>query len=220
MTEQERQQILEEIAIGVRRIGLEPRTPEDGSMPIWKDGEYLCSVRASGSIQDRANMTPISEERSETSKVYVIARNTIEYMRLMAHAPVLEGVIKEGEYKLLAEFNGFILAGRASDNGVMFEILKRNRYGKGIVDGHFVTNDYSLAKLNFAARSKLLDKERLFAEDECFELYYCCCAILSSGEPLSRKREKLIESIMWKMELVNPTFEGKKARLTVEQPTK
>ena len=119
---EEKDRYLRETAIVLAREGFQTdRTHTDG-LRVLLDGAPLCEVTESGGIAYRNKDKDIDEpERiAAKDKVYEIVRNTAEYMRQMEMAPFLKADGLEGGYKVLADFNGTVLAGVQSKHGVHF----------------------------------------------------------------------------------------------------
>ena len=111
-----RQQLryLEEISISLHRVGFEIKSLEDCELSILWNNAPLCRITGKGSVFYRREdvSTPPAEEaliRAED-----IAARTLEYMTAMETAPQLKASGLEGDYRILADFNGTVLAGTHS----------------------------------------------------------------------------------------------------------
>ena len=80
----------------------------------------------------------------------------------------------EDGYKVLADFNGTVLAGVQSKYGVHFVTWDWAYGHTGVCHGHYFMENYAGAKQNFAIRSGLIQKEQLFSPEQLTEIYHCC----------------------------------------------
>ena len=83
-----------------------------------------------------------------------IAARTLEYMTAMETAPQPEASGLEGDYRILADFNGTILAGTHSKRGIQFVTWDRD----------YDRTDVALRWRNTGAAEKWDRKSRVFAE--------------------------------------------------------
>ena len=129
-------------------------------------------------------------------------------MRQIEVAPKLTADGLEGDYRLLSEFNGTVLAGHPTQYGVQFVTWDRTYNQTGLWQGHFIgpgcgTADYTAAKQDFAVRSGLIPASALFTPEQLTEVYR------SIGETLENycitpERQKLLESAEQQIRLAVP----------------
>ena len=130
---------------------------------------------------------------------------TAEYMRQMETAPFLKADGLEDGYKVLADFNGIVLAGIQSKYGAQFVTWDWSFDRKGVCHGHYYTGlyssgNYDAAKRDFAVRSGLIPKQQLFREEQLIEIYRCCTDTLQGGFELSYDQEKTIQEVRKQIE--------------------
>ena len=94
--------------------------------------------------------------------------------RCIQPAPFLKADGLEDGYKVLADFNGTVLAGVQSKHGVHFVTWDWAYGHTGVCHGHYFMENYAGAKQDFAIRSGLIQKERLFTPEQMTEIYRCC----------------------------------------------
>ena len=111
---------LREAAIVLAKEGFQLDEVHTDRLCILLDGAPLCEVTENGGIAYRNKDIDEPERIAAKDKVYEIVRNTAEYMRQMETAPVLKADGLEDGYKVLADFNGTVLAGVQSKHGVHF----------------------------------------------------------------------------------------------------
>ena len=140
--------------------------------------------------------------------VYEIVRNTAEYMRQMETAPFLKADGLEDGYKVLADFNGTVLAGVQSKHGVHFVTWDWDYDRTGVVHGHYFMENYAGAKQDFATRSGLIQKEQLFSLEQLTEIYRCCTGSVNEDFfELTDKQVELIRSVQQQIEECVPDLD-------------
>ena len=199
---------LTEAALQLRRGGFEVGEIDGGYLPVSWEGRHLCLATGGGGARYRAADIEGDERNDAFHKLLDITGTVWEYVRLMAPAPVLEASHLHEDYKLLAEFNGVVLAGHKFTDapGYQFTTWERDYDGSGVNHGHYTQNFLS-AKADFATRSGLVQKERLFTNEQMAELYRCIDETLDSEYPITPDREKLLRDTAKQIEYAVPDLE-------------
>ena len=111
---------LEEVCIPLHRAGFDTQPLDESQLPVHWNGVPLCLITGKGSVFYRREDvdTPLAEDA--LLRVEDIAARTLEYMTAMETAPQLKASGLEGDYRILADFNGTVLAGSHSKYGVQF----------------------------------------------------------------------------------------------------
>ena len=117
---------LEEMAISLKRASFETGRIEDHHLPVNWNGGYLCRISGRGSVLYRQQDVDANRAQMELQNVIDIAKTTSEYMAMMERAPQLKARDLEGDYRILADFNGTILAGTHSKHGIQFVTWDRD----------------------------------------------------------------------------------------------
>lgn len=117
---EEKNRYLREVAIVLAREGFQTDRTHTGGLHVLLDGSPLCEVTESGGVTYRNEDIDEPERIAAKDKVYEIVRTTAEYMRQMEMVPFLKADGLEDGYKVLADFNGTVLAGVQSKHGVHF----------------------------------------------------------------------------------------------------
>ena len=112
---EEKNRYLRETAIVLAREGFHTDRTHIGRLRVLLDGAPLCEVTENGGITYRNEDIDEPERLDAKDKGYEIVRTTAEYMRQMETAPFLKADGLEDGYKVLADFNGIVLAGNAAD---------------------------------------------------------------------------------------------------------
>ena len=202
---EEKNRYLRETAIVLAREGFHTDRTHTGGLRVLLDGAPLCEVTENGGITYRNEDIDEPERIDAKDKVYEIVRTTAEYMRQMETAPFLKADGLEDGYKVLADFNGIVLAGIQSKYGAQFVTWDWSFDRKGVCHGHYYTGlyssgNYDAAKRDFAVRSGLIPKQQLFQEEQLIEIYRCCTDTLQGGFELSYDQEKTIQEVRKQIE--------------------
>ncbi len=195
MNAEEKSRYFEEVARNLQRGGFESEGLNgDGLLPVRWQGQPLCRVTAEGGVRYLPDDVQRVAGDDAVRRVTDIAKVTAQYMALMEAAPPLKAKGLEGGYRLLAEFNGTVLAGQPTRYGVQFATWERDFAKTGLCWGHYF-EDYGKAKLDFAARSGLVAENRLFSAEQLTEVYRAIHETLDSGSPITEDRERLLKGI-------------------------
>lgn len=194
----------DEAYIALKREGFQINQMDNGHLEVRLDGQPLCEVNEIGGIIYKYENITTPEREAAKDKAFQIICRTSEYMRQMEVAPVLKADGLEEKYKLLAEFNGTVLAGMHSKIGVVFTTWDRTPDGEGLSHGHYFMEDYEGAKQDFATRSCLIPEQQLFSPEQMVEIYRCCADTLDAGFDLTYDQDKRIRSVQEQIERCMP----------------
>lgn len=200
MKAEEKSRYFTETTLALNRAGFHAEKILGGTLGVWLDDEPLCEVSEVGGITYWGENISTQEREAAKDKAYEIVRTTAEYMRQMEQAPPLKAVGLEDRYKLLADFNGTVLAGMESKYGVQFVTWDWDHDRKSLSHGHYFTNNYDGAKQDFATRSGLIQEQQLFKDEQLIEIYRCCADTLDAGFDLTYEQEKCIKSVQEQIE--------------------
>ena len=186
---------LSEIGIVLRRDGYDTSVPDNGLLPILADGLPLCRISETGSVRYRDADIGSLEREDALHEVTQTAETVSEYMKLMDAAPLLKAQGLDETYRLLADFNGVVLAGHSSRLGVQFVTWDWDYERTGVSQGHYMSNHYEAAKKDFAVRSGLVREQQLFSPEHLTEIYRCVQDTLDHPYNLTYDREKCLGKI-------------------------
>ncbi len=195
MNAEEKKRYFTETALALNREGFRAETIVGGTLGVWLDDEPLCEVSEVGGITYRGENISTPERVAAKDKAYEIVSTTAEYMRQMEQAHPLKANGLTGDYRILADFNGTVLAGTNSKFGVQFVTWDWDYDRKGVSHGHYFTGNYEGAKRDFATRSGLISEQQLFKDEQLIEIYRCCSDTLDAGFDLTYEQEKYIKSV-------------------------
>ncbi len=207
---------LKEVSLQLRHAGFNVWPECGGLLPVEWNGELLCRVRGDGSLRCKEEILSDAQMSEALDWLTDITRSVREYMNLMEQAPPLRADGLTGDYRLLAEFNGAMLAGheREGGYGVEFVTWERIRNGTGLWQGHYMESDYAAARQDFAVRSGLVDENRLLSDEQMAAVYRCVRDTLENDGTLTAERERLLQDVCDKMQQCVPGIE----ELTVQKP--
>ena len=186
-----------ELARRLKREGISTGPVEKGCLPVLADGRAAVLVMSHGTVAFNADVERGPEADSVYDLTYRLSQEVYEYTEAMASAPplVAEG-LHEG-FRVLADFNGIVLAGQEleDDWGYKFATWRRTPDRKAVGSGDYFDGGdyYEGAKLDFACRAGLVDEHRQFTDDQLVELYRCVRETLEGEYPLTRERRELLE---------------------------
>lgn len=167
----EREAYFQELSTCLQRESFTILPEENDLLSAEWGGSPLCRTNESGSVRYRREEVNSS---AALSKAADIACTVLEYTTVMGPAPPLKaGGLGDG-FRLLADFNGTVLAGNQTQYGVNFVTWDWNNNRTGLNQGHYHMEDYQGAKQDFALRSGLIPKERLFTKEQLVALYRLC----------------------------------------------
>lgn len=189
-----------ELKLALQKASYTVQPVEDRLLPIEWNGRRLCQVTESGGIRFRTDDITAPEAEMTRGRVTDIAGVVREYMTLIEQAPYLKADGLGENYKLLAEFNGAVLAGHPGRYGVEFVTWEWSYGRTGLWQGHYYDpgsgpNGYLYAKQDFCVRSGLMDQHRLFTNEQLAEVYRCVSETLETAYPITPERLRLLEGV-------------------------
>ena len=171
---------------------------------IWQD-RPLCRVNTKGIVFYDPEKVQEPDAKMARNRVVALAKMTNEYIRLMEWAPDLNAEGLDGDYRLLSEFNGTVLAGHPTEYGIEFITWDRTYDHKGVTQGnYFSEGKYLRAKRDFVVRSGLVARDELFSPEQLAEVYRCIGETLDAEYPITAEREKLLKDTMSQIENAVP----------------
>ena len=207
---------LREVEQQLLRKELDAKLLEDGLIHIrWKE-KPLCSVDRDGIVRFRpADITGPEVDR-QLRTVIQTAGQVKEYMRIFERAPALKVVGLDDTYKVLADFGDAVLAGQLGKKGAKFVTWEWDFDRKGVHAGHYFMENYEAAKKDFAVRAGLVERQRLFSDEQLAVIRNACAFALEDDATLSYAEEKQLQSVQEQIELLLPQ-EEQEQRSTMEQ---
>lgn len=192
--------IFVEAVLALKRVGFHTEMIPGNKIGVWWDDKPLCEISDGGAVHFHSSDIPTAERVEAKNRAYQITCTVFEYMQLMDSAPPLKVVDLADRYKMLADFNGTVLAATQSSQGVQFVTWDWDFDRKGVSHGHYYNGNYDGAKCDFAIRSGLISEQQLFKDEQLIEIYRCCADALNAGFDLTYEQEKCIKSVREQIE--------------------
>ena len=204
----DRKQYFEELHIALTRGGFTSQPEQDELLPVEWDGLPLCRITADGGVRYWQEDVATPERERACERATDLACTVREYMTLLEQAPPLQAQSLTGDYRLLADFNGAVLAAHPTRLGVQFVTWDWDYDRTGVVHGHYFMENYDEAKQDFAIRSGLIHKEHFFSTEQLIEIYRCCTdSVNEDFFELTDKQVELIHSVQQQIEICVPDLD-------------
>ena len=191
----QKEQFLRETERQLRMAQVEAKLEADDLIHASWNGKPLCTVDANGTVR----FSPDDIRGTDEDRLLQAVTQTValvkEYLRIMERAPTLKAVDLDEDYKILAEFDDTVLAGRMSKNGARFVTWEYDFDRRGVHAGHYFMQLYEGAKQDFAARAGLVNRQRLFSDEQLAVIRKACAFSLEDDVTLSYAEEKLLRSV-------------------------
>lgn len=184
----------QELGIRLKYEGFQTQIQGDNMLAVMRADKQLCVVDENAGIRFRPEELAEGEEELVRDRVKEAAVITKEYLKLMESAPVMNTGNEIDNYKMLADFNGVVLAAHDSGFGVQFVTWNWDQDRKGVYWGHYYGRNYEGAKQDFATRSGLMPEYRVLSPEQMTEVYRSIHETLENDYPITDNRRKLLES--------------------------
>lgn len=219
MNTEEKKKYFAEAALALNREGFHAEMFHGSKLSVWWNGEPLCEISDGGVVHyHNADLqTPARNEAKD--RAYQITCTVFEYMRLMESAPPLKVVDLSDRYRTLADFNGTVLAAAQSSQGIQFVTWDWDFDRKGVSHGHYYGGNYIGAKQDFATRSGLIPKQRVFSDEQLVPIYRACEDALEYGLDMTEQDRKALQDVQEQIEIAIPDIQEllREPELTQEQ---
>ena len=155
-----------ELARRLKREGISTGPVEQERLSVLLDGQEVMAVAPGGTIflmPETADTQPVVDAYDTVAG---ISAQVHEYTEAMASAPPLKAVGLHEGFRLLADFNGVVLAGQELEQGWGYKFVTwaRSPDRSAVAHGHYYDggDTYEAAKLDFACRAGLVQENRLY----------------------------------------------------------
>ena len=213
-----KEQFLREAERQLRMVQVDASLEADNLIHASWNGKPLCTVDANGTVRFSPNDIRSADEDRQLQTVTRTVAQVKEYLRIMERAPTLKAIDSDEDYKILAEFDDIVLAGRMSKNGVRFVTWEYDFDHRGVHAGHYFMQLYESAKQDFAVRAGLVNHQRLFSDEQLAVIQNACEFSLEEDITLSYAEEKLLRSVQEQIgQLLPEPEQEQEQQLTMEQ---
>ena len=203
----EKEQYLTELSRMLNKSGIKTAPFLNGELPVLLDGECVCRAGSGGDLYHREGDLYSAQALDVYDRAENAAKLVREYMTAMEQAPPLHAVSLDEQYKLLADFGGYVLAGQETTHGMKFITWSWDYDRTGVTIGHYFYDDYQAAKEDFAVRSGLVQKEALFTPEQLTAVYACIEDVVSLDSTLTYEQEKTLEKVQEKISALFPNMQ-------------
>ena len=196
----------DELARRAGEVGLMAGAPTRRRLPLLLRGPEVMMATQAGEVLLKSDYAYEQKSGEHYYAAAQLAQAVMEYTSAVEQAQPLKAEGLAPEFKLLAEFNSAVLAGRELKPGSGYEFVTWNRDhdGQGVNSGHFFCNAYEDAKQDFTVRTGLIPVTRLFTDDQLTEVYQCIHRSLDTDESLNDRSRNALESVAGLIELSVP----------------
>lgn len=201
-----------ELTLNLQHAGfvVKPET-DDGLLPVELDGQRLCLALDTGTVRYWREDVADDYRSAALDRANSITKATAEYMSQLAVASQLTTNSLTGDYRLLADFNGVVLAGHPTRYGVQFVTWERSSDRTSLGSGHYYgpgggADSYTAAKRDFATRSGLIPRSALFDQKQLIEIYHCSVEVQAGLYSITDEQGKCLQSIIDQIELSIPNL--------------
>lgn len=195
-----RDTFFQELSRVLQRKGFTTQAEQDSLLPVEWDGHPLCRITEGGGVRYRQEDVATLEREQACEQATHLAGTVREYMTLLEQAPPLRAQGLTGDFRVLADFNGTVLAGHQTKFGIHFVTWDRDFRWTGLNYGHYFQENYVAAKQDFAIRSGLVPQYQVFNQEQLTEIFRCCADTLNTNLNLSPKQEACIRGIQDQIE--------------------
>lgn len=192
---------------------IEAAPPDRNSLPILLNGRSVCRVEPSGDMCIFPDDVRSPEGDELYHKVAPFSQMVKEYLTAIERAPLLKATALDEDFRLLAEYNGAVLAVLDTKYGYKFATWERDYQGTGVVNGDYYLDGYTAAKQDFAIRAGLIEKQRLFSDDQLLEIYRSVNDTFDAGHNLTYSDEKKLYGIQKQIESLLPDIKEQAATM-------
>ena len=215
--EEARDRYYKEVSIHLTHAGFTVLPQKEGLLPLEWNGASLCRITAGGGAQFRAEELEPDGTAEAFHQATEISATTAEYMRIMDAAPPLKATGLVGDYRLLADYNGTVLAGHPTNRGVEFVTWEWDYQHTGMWQGHYYGSNYVGAKQDFAIRSGLIPQTLIFEQEELDDIFRCLQKTRELDDTLTYQGEQRIIRAQEHIEAISPGVQERVAAMELKQ---
>lgn len=211
-----------ELSRRLREEGIVTGEGTDSRLPVLLDGRVALNITPASEIFLRPE---VSGSQAASELYHRVSRSAVEvkeYITAMerSHPLRASGLDIAEQFRVLADFNGIVLAGKELEQGegYQFVIWEWDFNRKGVHQGDYFTNDYEAAKARFAVRSGLIARECLFTAEQLTELYRSTEYFLEEGFEPGQEQMNALTSARKQIEEAVPDLQERLEQGQVQDP--
>lgn len=193
----------------LEKNGIQTGAASETSLPILCGGRPCCHVAGDSTVFIYPDSVRGAEADEVYHKVADIASEVKEYVSAIEKAPLLKATTLDEDFRLLAQFNGYVLAGRATERPFGYKFATWEYDGRSLNAGDYYYDNFKGAKLSFITRSGLIDKNLLFNDAQLTEICRGVQSRIENDESLTYEQEKFLKDLIRQIEYAVPDLEEK-----------
>ena len=171
----DREQFFRELCTVLGREGFTTQPEQDDLLPVEWDGSPLCRITEGGGVRYWQEDVATSERDHACERATNLACMVQEYMTLMEQAPPLKAQGLSGDFRVLADFNGTVLAGHPTQYGVHFVTWDWNFDRTGLSYGRYLAKRLDSFDVGeFSQFQAMAEKLNLTSMKDLINLTFCC----------------------------------------------
>jgi len=176
---------------------------EDQLLTIAHNGIYLTGVTPEGFMHYTSKDLSNPTAREVFMRLLDDAEVVREYVKLYESGKQMKPKDVRN-YRKFAEYGDVVFAGMYSQKyGFMFCSWRQSDGGGYVANGDY-SPDYLSSKENFAIRAGLIDKNKLFTEEEATELFKCAAFARDNCDSLTYEQDRGLMELMEKLQYGYP----------------
>ena len=188
----------EEMMRKLPSLGCTGTLDEDtGSLTIRYNGVYLGRQLVDGTLLYTEDKVTAQNFGDTFTAISDEAYRIREYVSLYERSPKMTAP-DVSQYRKFSEYGDTVLAGAYGSHGFMFCTWKQARNGTYVTQGDYSPN-FEYAKESFITRSQLMDKNRMFSEEEASLLYRCIAFARDNCESLTYEQDQQLDGLLEKL---------------------
>ncbi len=190
----------EEIQRTVHKYGCNTSFNEETNLlEVTYNSQPFVNVTENGYLSYSDKILSAQPQREIFTRLLDEADTVREYVGIYESAPQMKAKDVKN-YRKFSEFGDTVFAGMYSPkHGFMFCSWKQINDGTYVAHGDYSPN-YLNSKENFAVRSGLINKEKLFSREEAEELFKCIAFARGNCESLTYTQDRSLMCLMEKLQ--------------------
>ncbi len=197
---------LEETANQLRQNGFTVEPIEDHHLPVSIEKGRLCRISGKrGSVLYRQENVDNIRAQDALQTVIDTVKMTSEYMAILETAPRLKASGLDGDYRVLADFGGAVLAGHPTERGVQFVTWEWDFDRRASITGTISRMTMMPPSGISPHAAGLFKKGALFEPEQLAEIYRALAFVREQDESLSFGRDRELAELMEQVSGLLPT---------------
>lgn len=190
--------LFNQIKIHLPRIyGVRAEIEED-KLSFYVNGKKEFYVRESGGVSFEPNCTYNDATKNLSDMAIKASKFVRDYLTTIETAPDFKREGVGNNFKLIAHFNNTVLAARTIQNENV-EFVTWETDSSGVSAGHYFGNNFIGAKEDFAIRSEIISRDKIFTTNELVEIYKCIQDTLNGEYELINDQYEILWQIQSKI---------------------